>query len=195
MKHLLVTTIAAVVLVGCGRIKGEYLFYAALEGRTKDVQIFLDNGANADAEIWLQKDLPWDKGFGSTTPLHVAKTKEIAQLLVMRGANIEAIVKTGKKSAGFGQKGPYGYDFTTGDTPLHTHAVEGRKEVVKILINAGANLNAKNIFDQTPLDRAILNDHTRTADLLRKHGGKTSEELKKNITRQNLTLQHPRTND
>ena len=176
MKHLLLTIIAAVVLVGCGRIKGEYLFYAALEGRTKDVQICLDNGANADAEIWLQKDLPWDKGFGSTTPLHVAKTKEIAQLLVMRGANIEAIVKTGKKSAGFGQKGPYGYDFTTGDTPLHTHAVEGRKEVVKILINAGANLNAKNTFDQTPLDMA--RNQPEIVDLLRKHGAKTGEELK-----------------
>ena len=35
MKHLLLTTMAAVLLVERGRSKGEYLFYAFLEGRTK----------------------------------------------------------------------------------------------------------------------------------------------------------------
>ncbi len=78
MKHLLLTTIAAVVLVGCGKSKGEHLFYAALEGRTKDVELYLDNGANAGAEIRFQKRFPWSKGIGGATPLHVAKTKEFA---------------------------------------------------------------------------------------------------------------------
>ena len=157
MKHILLTTIAAVVLVGCGRSKGEHLFYAALEGRTKDVQICLDNGANPDAEIWLLKELPWDKGFGSTTPLHVAQTKEIAQLLITQGASIEAIVK-GDESAGFGKSGRYSYAFFTGDTPLHTHAGEGRKEVVEILINAGANVNAKNDTGMSPLHNAVTKE-------------------------------------
>ena len=31
---------------------------------------------------------------------------------------------------------------------------------------------------ETPLDFAISNDLTEIADLLRKHGGKTAEELK-----------------
>jgi len=31
---------------------------------------------------------------------------------------------------------------------------------------------------QTPLDWAIRGEETETADLLRKHGGKTGEELK-----------------
>jgi ankyrin repeat protein len=30
----------------------------------------------------------------------------------------------------------------------------------------------------TPLDWAIIRNHTETADLIRKHGGKTGEELK-----------------
>ena len=30
----------------------------------------------------------------------------------------------------------------------------------------------------TPLDFAILNEEPKTAELLRKHGGKTGEELK-----------------
>jgi len=35
-------------------------------------------------------------------------------------------------------------------------------------------LNAKDMYGLTPLDRASR----KTADLLRKHGGKTEEELK-----------------
>ena len=165
------------LVVGCGRSKGEHLFYAALEGRTKDVELYLDNGANASAEIRFQKRFPWSKGIGSATPLHVAKTKKIAQLLITQGASIEAIVK-GDESAGFGKSGRYSYGFFTGETPLHTHAGEGRKEVVKVLINAGANVNAKDEDGGTPLDWAIMGKRTATADLLSKHGGKTGEELK-----------------
>jgi ankyrin repeat protein len=39
-------------------------------------------------------------------------------------------------------------------------------------------VNAKDDNGGTPLDRAIFNKHTETADLLRKHGGKTGAELK-----------------
>jgi ankyrin repeat protein len=39
-------------------------------------------------------------------------------------------------------------------------------------------VNAKNDDSNTPLDSAIKDKHTETADLLRKHGGKTGEELK-----------------
>jgi ankyrin repeat protein len=39
-------------------------------------------------------------------------------------------------------------------------------------------VNAKNKGGRTPLDSAIAFKHTETADLLRKHGGKTGEELK-----------------
>ena len=165
MKHLLLTTIAAVVVVGCGGSKGEQLFYAALEGRTKDVELYLDNGASAGAEIRFQKRFPWSKGIGSATPLHVAKTKEIAQLLITQGASIEAIVK-GDESAGFGQGGRYSYGFFTGETPLHTHAGEGRKEVVKILINAGANVNAKNDSGSTPLIAAAFDGDKEIVKLL-----------------------------
>ncbi len=39
-------------------------------------------------------------------------------------------------------------------------------------------VNAKTKNDQTPLDFAIRFKRTKTAELLRKHGGKTGEELK-----------------
>ena len=39
-------------------------------------------------------------------------------------------------------------------------------------------MNAKDDDGETPRDRAIDLEHTEVADLLRKHGGKTAEELK-----------------
>ena len=51
-------------------------------------------------------------------------------------------------------------------------------EVVKQHIAAGADVNAKDVNGYTPLDWAIFNKDTKTVDLLRKHGGKTGEELK-----------------
>ena len=59
-------------------------------------------------------------------------------------------------------------------TPLHETARSGRKEVVELLIAKGADVNAKDVDGKTPLNSA----EGETADLLRKHGGKTGEELK-----------------
>ena len=57
-------------------------------------------------------------------------------------------------------------------------AVNGHKEIVELLIAAGADVNVKDVEDITPLDWAIAGDKTETADLLRKHGGKRGKELK-----------------
>ena len=80
--------------------------------------------------------------------------KEIAELLIDKGADVNA-------SSG-------------GETPLHEAALFGHKEIVELLIGKGADLNAKDEDGDTPLDFA----YAETADLLRKHGGKTGEELK-----------------
>ncbi|MDP6253019.1 MAG: ankyrin repeat domain-containing protein, partial [Verrucomicrobiota bacterium] len=83
-------------------------------------------------------------------------------------------------------------------TPLHWAAYEGHKETAELLIAEGADVNAgwRNIHQQlvgidvvlpenpldhlriTPLDVAIMRSARPIADLLRKHGGKTGEELK-----------------
>ena len=64
------------------------------------------------------------------------------------------------------------------EPPLHLAADNGHKEMVELLIANGADVNAKNKNGNTPLDSSSLSKQTETADLLRKHGGKTSEELK-----------------
>jgi len=50
-------------------------------------------------------------------------------------------------------------------------------EIAKLLIVKNADVNAKDVEGQTPLDWAVGGNHKETADLLRKHGGKTGEEL------------------
>ena len=75
-----------------------------------------------------------------------------------------------------------------GWTPLHYTATSGNRQITKLLISKGANVNAINSNNDTPLDIAALtfgietskqrSNLTQTADLLRKHGGKTSKELK-----------------
>ena len=60
-------------------------------------------------------------------------------------------------------------------TPLHLAAI---KETAELLIANGADVNAKNDIGETPVDGAAFRGQTKMAALLRKHGGKTGEELK-----------------
>ena len=56
------------------------------------------------------------------------------------------------------------------------------KNILLTTIAAGADVNAKIVSGTkqglTPLDAANETNHPKTAALLRKHGGKTGEELK-----------------
>ena len=127
------------------------LHLAALEGHKEIAKLLVDKGTEVNA-----------KGFFGKTPLHYAANqgfKEITELLIDNGVNVNA--EDGEER-----------------TSLHYAAWEGHKEIVELLIAAGADVNAKYEYSGTPLDLAIKFNNSETADLLRKHGGKTGEELK-----------------
>ena len=69
-----------------------------------------------------------------------------------------------------------------GGTLLHYVAIPDHKGIAELLIARGADVNAKVVSGpnqgETPLDQAITFKRSEIADLLRKHGGKTAEELK-----------------
>ena len=146
---LLLTTIAAVVLVGCGESPKD-IWEAAEQGDIEAVKQYLAAGTDVNAGGGLDDNgepLSW-------TPLHHAAWvghKAIAELLIEKGADVNA-------------QSPGGF------TPLHSAAT---KKVAELLIAEGADVNVTNGSGATPLDYAA----GETADLLRKHGGKTGEEL------------------
>ena len=131
MKHLLLTTIAAVVLVGCATTKQP----EPPTVKAPDISIH-------DAV---------DSGNIKVVKQHLAA-----------GTDVNAKLAHGQG----------------GITPLHAAAVGGRKEIAELLIAEGADANAKGADGWTPLDWAEETNNKETADLLRKHGGKTSAELK-----------------
>ena len=110
-----------------------------------------------------------DNKFGATSLYGAAGAgqKDIAELLISNGAILNAKIPRG-------------------DTALHAAIMGGHKEVIELLITNDADENAKIMFgiakEMTPLDIANLtanpNKSIEIANLLRKHGGKTGEELK-----------------
>ena len=60
---------------------------------------------------------------------------------------------------------------------IWTATKKGNIEAVKQHLAAGTDVNAKDDDGYTPLDLAIDYEEIETADLLRKHGGKTAKEL------------------
>jgi len=188
MKHLLLTTIAAVVLVGCSGPPPKDIWEAAKQGDVDAVKQFIVAGEDVNAkggewdmtplhlavreghkeivEILIAEGAPLNaKGVGGFTPLHLAAEeghKAVADLLISNGADVNA-------------KNEYG------STPLFYATADGQKEIAELLIAKGAEVNAKasnGTLLLTPLDSAIKRKHTETANLLRKHGAKTAEELK-----------------
>ena len=72
----------------------------------------------------------------------------------------------------------YDINKTYGGNPLFSAVFNGHNEIVKLLISSGSDINSTDINGETPLDWAISRNHIETDLLLRKHGGKTSKELK-----------------
>jgi len=177
MKHLLLTTIAAVLLVGCGESQestaapepkpveliGEVpaqnvnlenqkadraLIDAAQNGNVEAARQAIADGADVDT---LDK-----RGRAPIQNALHSNNIEAVKLLIDNGANLNAKVANSW-------------------TPLYEAVLIGHMETVKLLIENGANVNAKDKMGGTPLDQV---QNEEIIDYLRLYGGKTGEELK-----------------
>ena len=84
MKHLLLTTIAAVVLVGCGNAESA-LRSAAIDGNIEAVKQHIADGVDVNA--------PNTHGW---TALYFAASrgqKEVSELLIAKGADVNTAVR------------------------------------------------------------------------------------------------------
>ena len=68
--------------------------------------------------------------------------------------------------------------FNAGLEPIEQACANGNMKMVIGYLKAKSEPNISNENQLTLLDIAIENNHDEIADLLRKHGAKTSEELK-----------------
>ena len=164
---------------------------AALLGHVEIVKLLISNGA----------DINIKNGVGMT-PLHEASNKEIAEILLANNANVNARAKgiTPLHVAASVNDNDVSKiliinraDINAKDdseiTPLHYAVSFYAKEIVQLLITNGVDLNATDSDYKTALDYAEdfvqVNESANKAKvriiiaaLLRKHGGKTGEELK-----------------
>ena len=148
-SHFLLTTIAAVVLVGCGESQQSTPAPEAKPAET------VTQAAKPELPTAKAPNIPIAEA------IKEGDIEAVKQHLAA-GADVNAIVD----------------DWT----PLHNAAEYGQKEIGELLIEKGANVNTRDVDGETPLDVAIhpenSNNTDETADLLRKHGGKTRAELK-----------------
>ena len=155
MKSLIVSIVAAVMLVGCGTTTAMLIHKAAFDGNIKALKRHLDSGVDANA-----------RSGSENTPLHAAAYRgrtEVVELLVAHGADVNA-------------------RDVRGWIPLHQAVDQGHTQAAELLIAKGADVNARMKGGGfTSLDMAYLKEHTELADLLREYGAKTGDELKAEV--------------
>ena len=118
------------------------LHYAAFADNVPAAAALIEAGAEVDARA---------KNKFENTPLQVSlltSSREVARLLISKGARVNATQ-------------------AEGITALHEAASSGDVEIVRMLLDAGADPLARSSFG-TPLDLALKNRHEETAALLRR---------------------------
>ena len=148
MKHLLLTTIAAVVLAGCvGVSKTELL---------KDEE--------GNLIIWPVEPVPE----AATPEPPTAKAPDISIHDAAALGNNEAVKQHLTAGTDVNAKDESGW------TPLHWAASKVHNKTAKLLIKEGADVNAVNKDGLSPLDYA----ENETFGFLIDHGAKSGAELK-----------------
>ena len=161
---------------GTDRSGDTVLMAAVRSGSLDAVTALVEAGADVNAA---------DPQLGHTVLMWAVRSDSasIARLLLARGASLEARTRTGAKpaarppGAGGGSHGvgivrsgvpPQGEQLPTpgGMTPLLFAARDGSLEAARVLVDAGANLNAADPNGMTPLMMAITNGQIRVAQLL-----------------------------
>ncbi len=184
MKHILITTIAAVLVVGCGP-PARNIWQAAADGKIDAVKYHLAAGVDVNVKT---------RDILGTTPLHEAvrkNRKEIVELLIAEGANVNS--RDGSGETALYQAAHRGHlelckllinngadlnistsKITMGHSPLYFAIRNRHADVAKLLITSGADVNIKNGFGESPMDIAVHFKLQNIVNLLIEHGAEAS---------------------
>lgn len=136
---------------------GTPLHAASYKGYDKTVDALLAHVGSDPEKV--------NKKVGKKTPLHAAYYgghQNIMRALLKKGAEVDA-TETLETS---GTSGTPGTSDTPGNTLLHCASLDGQVEVVDLLLEFEANINAKNENGWTPLHRATLGGQVKVAERL-----------------------------
>ena len=164
----------------CDLLGNTSLHLASQYGHYDMVQLLLENGYEVDALNSYKE-----------TPLYLAFNKKIAQLLVTKGANLDArselggstvienAVSRGKKDIVeflIAQGADIGLKGTRATNLLHTASGSNQVEIAELLIDVGVDVSEQDSSGNTPLDVAWSDEMKK---LLRRHGAVSGKELKR----------------
>ena len=94
---------------------------------------------------------PNTKGKSGIVPLHLVKSRSMAQNLIVKGARVDATVLNHL-------------------TPLHFAAIQGKQYIAALLIEQGANIDETDQLARTPLHYAVSCGHYDTSQFFIAHG-------------------------
>jgi len=126
------------------------LHHAAAQGHQEVARLLLDHGANVNAQ----------SSSDGSTPLHSAainRRAEMARLLLASGADIEAETRSGWRAC-------------------HFAANVGDEATMEVLLEHGADWQAVNADQQSPLQLALANGHPRIAELVQQYQNRQPDE-------------------
>lgn len=116
---------------------------AAFHGQWQLCEYLIEHGASAQ----------YSDPITGETPLHSALTNEdrarydlVVQVLLRAGADVNVATIPGRSTGSFMRD-----SVTRGETPLHRAALFGTESTIKLLLSAGADLEAKDAHDESPL--------------------------------------------
>lgn len=176
-EQLIPIFLLCIYFVSCSSIPKTQLHDASQKNDLGLVKSLLDSG--------LDPNVRDENGM---TPLHVASTGdslEIIKLLIERGADVNA--KDGNSvqpGSTWSFKGtPFGFKPKhSRSTPLHFASQEGFLGAVELLIEKGADVNAKDTNDDTPLHNASVEGYLETVKFLISKGADVNAVNKISMT-------------
>lgn len=158
--------------------KKENLQTAIADGDIDKVKKFIEEGADVNAKDEIGR-----------VPLNFVKNKAVAELLIAKGADVNARTKDGSTllhtMAWNGNKemvelllengADVNANHNKGHTPLHFAVRTGNKEVVKLLLTNGSRVNTKDEWGYTSLHWAVKKGYRNIAELLLANGADASD--------------------
>jgi cytohesin len=156
----LIPVVAAAIILAVGLasppVAADLIHHAAGSGNVAWVKELLASGVNVNVRNEYDE-------IAHETPLHRARSVEVAQVLLNAGAWLNA-------------------RNVWGVTPLHSAVAERRVEVAKFLLRAGAKVNTRNEKGGTPLHSAVGANRAEVVEFLLRAGANPKAKDKEGYT-------------